>query len=317
MKAVVIREPGGLDNTRIEDVDEPKDGIIIKVEYAGLNPVDINTIKGKTNYKLNPYPHIPGAEFVGTVKNPGKSNKFSEGDRVIIYPRVFDGVCDRCREGREEICRNGGIIGVTTNGGFAEYFSTDEEHLIKIPDSMSFEDAVSLPVGGLTSYHALKLANLKKDERILVVGASGNTGIFALMIARYLGAHVFYVSRKEWLKELGGKAWSGEKVDVILNSLGSDFWNKYLEYLDTGGRLVTFGTFTGIHGDLNIAYLYTGERSIIGATGGTRMELKELVEIVNKNKMKSKIWREYSLENYAKAIEDYDKKDGRIILKIK
>ncbi len=316
MKAIVIREPGGLINTRIEDIEEPKDGIIIRLAYAGLNPVDINTIKGKTNYKLNPYPHIPGAEFVGTISDPGKSTKFKRGDRVIIFPRIFDGTCDRCIEGREEICRNGGIIGVTSNGGFAEYFSTDEDHLIKIPDDMCFEDAVSLPVGGLTSYHALKLANLKKDESILVVGASGNTGVYGVMIAKYLGAKVFYISRKEWLKDLGAQEWNGQRVDVILNSLGSQFWNKYIEYMDTGGRLVTFGTFTGIEGKLNIAYLYTGERSIIGSTGGTRKEMKELIEIVHKNKMKSKIWKIYNLEDYENAIEEYDKKDGRILLRL-
>lgn len=316
MKAVVIREPGGLINTRIEDIDEPRNGIIVKVAYAGLNPVDINTIRGKTNYKLNPYPHIPGAEFVGAISDSGKSEKFKKGDRVIIFPRIFDGTCDKCLEGREELCRNGGIIGVTSNGGFAEYFSTDEEHLIRIPDGMSFEDAVSLPVGGLTSYHALKLANLKSNERILVVGASGNTGIYGVMIAKYFGARVYFISRKEWLKDLGAEPWNGETVDVILNSLGSEFWDKYLGYMDAGGRLVTFGTFTGVEGKLNIAYLYTGERSIIGSTGGTRKEILELINIVLKNNMKSKIWKIYKLEEYEKAIEEYDKKDGRILLKL-
>jgi len=316
MKAVVIREPGGLINTRIEDIDKPENGIIVRVAYAGLNPVDINTISGKTNYKLNPYPHIPGAEFVGTISDPGNSEKFKKGDRVIIFPRIFDGTCDRCLEGREELCRNGGIIGVTSNGGFAEYFSTDEEHLIRIPDGMSFEDAVSLPVGGLTSYHALKLANLKSNERILVVGASGNTGIYGIMIAKYMGARVYYISRKEWLKDLGAEPWKGEIVDVILNSLGSEFWDKYLGYMDSGGRLVTFGTFTGVEGKLNIAYLYTGERSIIGSTGGTRKEMMELLNIVMKNKMKSKIWKIYKLEEYEKAIEEYGKKDGRILLRL-
>jgi len=316
MKAVVIREPGGLINTRIEDIDEPENGIIVRVAYAGLNPVDINTIRGKTNYKLNPYPHIPGAEFVGTISDPGNSEKFKKGDRVIIFPRIFDGTCDRCLEGREELCRNGGIIGVTSNGGFAEYFSTDEEHLIRIPDGMSFEDAVSLPVGGLTSYHALKLANLKSNERILVVGASGNTGIYGIMIAKYMGARVYYISRKEWLNDLGAEPWKGEIVDVILNSLGSEFWDKYLGYMDSGGRLVTFGTFTGVEGKLNIAYLYTGERSIIGSTGGTRKEMMELLNIVMKNKMKSKIWKIYKLEEYEKAIEEYGKKDGRILLRL-
>ncbi|MCL5874577.1 MAG: alcohol dehydrogenase catalytic domain-containing protein [Candidatus Thermoplasmatota archaeon] len=315
MKAIVIRQPGGLENTRVEDVDKPKSPITIRVTYAGLNPVDVNVILGKVNYNITPYPHIPGAEFVGVVEGVTSSKKFKVGDRVVVYPRVYDGSCERCRAGSEELCRTGGVTGVASNGGFSEFFGTDDEHLEKIPDSMSFEDAVSIPVGGLTAYHALSRVGLKSGERLLVIGASGNTGWYSLILGKLKGARTFYVSRKKWVAESGAAEWNKEKVDVIVNSLGSAAWETYMDYLDTGGRVVTFGTLTGREAKLNLAHLYTGERSIIGSTGGTRKEFPELIRLISENKLKSRVWKVFEMSDYENAIKEYENRDGRILLK--
>ncbi|MCL4334292.1 MAG: alcohol dehydrogenase catalytic domain-containing protein [Candidatus Thermoplasmatota archaeon] len=316
MKAVVNRQPGGLENTRFEDVEKPKGKVMVRVTFAGLNPVDINVILGKVNYNISPYPHIPGAEFVGVVDDPGSSRKFRKGDRVLVYPRVYDGTCERCVSGREELCRNGGVTGVASNGGFSEFYGTDDSHLEMIPDAMSFEDAVSIPVGGLTAYHAINRAGLAKGEKFLVVGASGNTGWHSLLLGKLKGAEAFYVSRKKWVAESGAREWNKEKVDVIVNSLGSEVWEPYIDYLDTGGRVVTFGTLTGREARLNIASLYTGERSIIGSTSGTRKEFSELIRIVSENGLKSRLWKIFDLSDYRKAIEEYERRDGRIILRV-
>lgn len=316
MKAVVVRNPGDINSASIEDVDLGMvHGILVKVKYAGLNPVDINTIAKKTNYAIAPIPHIPGAEFVGEVKYSGKSTKFKKGDRVMVYPRIYDGTCDKCKNGEEHLCINGKLIGVGVNGGWAEFFEAREENLVKIPDSMDDVDAVALPIGGLTSYHALLRAGLKKDAKILVFGASGNTGIFAVQFAIAMGAEVFAVSRKRWVFEAGAREWNGEKVNIALNSLGSKFWNEAVEALDTGGKIVTFGTYTGTEISFNIAKVYTRELSIIGTTGGTKKELLEMIEFVQNNGIKSKVWKTYNFENFKSAIEDYENKDGRIILR--
>ncbi|MEM0134767.1 MAG: alcohol dehydrogenase catalytic domain-containing protein [Thermoplasmatales archaeon] len=315
MKSIVIRQPGGLKNTKIEEVEKPKSPVVVRVTYAGLNPVDINVILGRVNYNITPYPHIPGAEFVGVVEN-SSSKRFKVGDRVVIYPRIYDGTCERCRAGAEEICRNGGVIGVGCNGGFSEFFGTDESHLELLPDSMSFEDAVSIPVGGLTAYHALKRAGLKSGERLLVVGASGNTGWYSITLGKLMGAEVFYASRKKMPAESGISEWKDEKIDVIVNSIGTAAWAPYIDYLDTNGRLVTFGTLTGKDASLNLAQLYTGERSIIGSTGGTRKEFAELIKLVSENHIKSRLWKTFELVDYEKAIAEYENRQGRIILKV-
>ena len=84
-----------------------------------------------------------------------------------------------CLNGLDMICRNGGLISVITNGGFAEYISVPERNVFKIPDNLDWDMAASLPVTSLTPYHALKEASLKINEYLLVFGASGSTGMIA------------------------------------------------------------------------------------------------------------------------------------------
>jgi len=316
VKAILIRQPGGLENTKLEDAEKPKSSVVVKVVYAGLNPVDINVILGKVNYNITPYPHIPGAEIVGVVESVTSSKRFKAGDRVLVYPRIYDETCERCRAGKEELCRKGGVMGVGSNGGFSEFIGTDEAHLEALPDSLSFEDAVSIPVGGLTAFHALKRAALQGGERLLVIGASGNTGWYSVVLGKLMGAKVYFVSRKKWVAETGATEWNKETVDVIVNSLGTEAWEGYSEYLDTNGRIVTFGTLTGREAKLNLAHLYTGERSIIGSTAGTRGEFSELVKLVSENHIKSRLWKTYDFKDYEKAISEYGNREGRVILKI-
>ena len=92
---------------------------MVKVKAAGVNPIDYFTVANATGIK--PLPHIPGAEITGIIGKVGEHvTALKEGDKVVLYNRLFDGTCDMRLNGYEMLCRNGGIIGVNTNGGFAE-----------------------------------------------------------------------------------------------------------------------------------------------------------------------------------------------------
>ena len=128
MKAAIFDTPG-LENLRVMDnVKEPQltdhHDVLIRVKVAGVNPIDNFVVSGALP-KLIPLPnHIPGAELSGVVEEVGSHvNNLTKGDRVIIHNKVFDGTCDMCLNGLDMICRNGGLISVITNGGFAEYIS--------------------------------------------------------------------------------------------------------------------------------------------------------------------------------------------------
>jgi len=331
MKALVF-EKFGLNNLKLQDVNEPDIKayeVLIKVKMAGVNPIDYFTVTGIRSVK--PVPHIPGAEFAGIVEKVGSCvSTVKPGDRVIVYNRVFDGTCDMCISGYEMMCRNGGIMGVITNGGFAQYVSVPEKNLIKISDEIIWEMAASLPVSALTSYHAIKESNIKPNDVVVVFGASGNTGMFAVQLAKMMGATVIAVSRKSWLKDLGAdyvtdyfslvnlveKVTNGKMADVIINALGAEIWDYGLQILGRRGKIVVFGALTGSEVKIPMSNIYNMHASIIGTTGGTKKELYELVNICHKCKVK--IWKKFKLEEGKDALESLFSKerDGRIIIEI-
>jgi D-arabinose 1-dehydrogenase-like Zn-dependent alcohol dehydrogenase len=183
MKAVIF-EKQGLDNLHLkEDVDLPtmtEYDVLIKVRAAGVNPLDYITISSLGG--INPLPHIPGVEISGIVTKIGKHvTSLKEGDRVVLYNRIFDGTCDMCLDGNEMLCRNGKMIGVNTNGGFTEYIAAPERNAFKIPDDVGWDVATSLPTTTITPYHALREASLKLNEFLVFFwglweyGHNGNT----------------------------------------------------------------------------------------------------------------------------------------------
>ena len=141
MKAAVF-EKAGIENLKIKhDVEQPNvpdHDVLIRVKMAGVNPIDHITVSGTREIK--PLPHIPGAETSGVVEEVGQHvTSLKRGDRVIVHNKVFDGICDICMSGDDMLCRNGGLIGVVTNGGFAEYMAVPEKNVFKIPDGMQWE----------------------------------------------------------------------------------------------------------------------------------------------------------------------------------
>jgi len=325
MKALVF-DKSGLDNLRVREVPTPLLGphdVLVKVKLAGVNPIDYAVVQ---LIPVQPMPHIPGAEIYGEVEDVGEHVKgVKKGDRVVVYNRLFDGSCDICLSGREMVCRNGGIMSVVTNGGFAEYMAVPEKNLVKV--DLPPELSASLPVAALTSYHALKEAEVKPLDYVVVFGASGNTGAFAIQLAKKMGARVIAVSSKPWVAEFSDhvvgydqvqdkvrEITMGRMADVVINSVGNAVWESSLKVLGVGGRLVFFGGLTGSQVNLDLSTVYGKHQKIIGTTGGTRKELLELTELCKDCRVR--VWRILPLEQGREALEWVAKgKDGRIFLK--
>jgi NADPH:quinone reductase-like Zn-dependent oxidoreductase len=337
MKAAIFEMPG-LENLKVVDnAERPKNddhNILIKVKMAGINPIDYFVVSGSLP-KIEPIPHIPGAESCGIVEEVGShvnEARIMKGDRVVVHNKVFDGTCDMCLNGLDMICRNGGLIGAITNGGFAEYISVPETNVFKIPDNLDWDLAASLPVTSLTPYHALKEASLKINEYLLVFGASGNTGMIAVQIGKKIGARVIAVSRDSWIKSEFGANYiisdydkvvkqvkeitQGKMADVVLNSLGIGTWDSSFASVGINGRWVAFGGLTGADVKLNVQSLYSKQIKLIGSTGGTRKEMQELIDI--SPELKVRVWKKFDLENVKEALQALFSKerDGRILLTI-
>ena len=330
MKALVF-DKSGIQNLKFTDYPDPvikPNEVLIRVKIAGVNPLDYYTVE---RLKVKPIPHIPGAEFSGEVVNVGENVKsVNVGDRVTIYGRIFDGTCDMCMAGYETVCRNGGRIGIETNGGWAEYIAVEEKYVFKLPKEYSWELGSSLSLPALTAYHALKEADLKPYQTLVVFGASGNTGQFLVQLGKKFGAKVIAVSRKKWLKEFGAdlvvdydeveekvkEFTNGKMADVVVNSLGEKFWDKSFSVVGVRGKLVTFGTLLGANVRIDLSQLYSKHISILGVTRGNRRDLVELLELCKDCKVRT--WKVFKLEEGKEALEALFSKerDGRIFISI-
>ncbi|ARM76180.1 zinc-binding dehydrogenase [Acidianus manzaensis] len=297
----------------VKDVSDPKienEEVIVKVRKASITRFDLMNINNPT--KL---PIIPGAEFAGDV----------DGKKVAVYTRTYDGTCKMCRKGMEMFCLSGKRIGVDINGGFAEYVKVPKSNIFY--SDLSYEILSSLSLTALAPYHALRTANVKKEDTVIVLGASSNTGIFALQLAEIIGAktigitnnnikvskNIFnYAEAIEKVKETT----DGEMGDIIINPLGSKYLDLALKLVKKGGTIVTFGTLYGSEAKINLSYLYLNQISLIGTVRGTVQEFKELLELCKK--CKPYIWKEFSLEQINDAISEMSSSErkGRIVLNI-
>jgi len=333
MRAAIF-ERQGLDNLNVKDVEQPTitdHDVLIKVKSAGVNPLDYLTVSNIPGIK--PLPHIPGAEVAGIIEKVGNHvSILKEGDKVVVYNSIFDGTCDMCLSGYEMICRNAGILGVITNGGFADYISAADKNVFKIPDDVQWDVAASLATTTKTPYHALREASLKLNEFLVIFGASGNTGMMAVQFGKKMGAKVIAVSKDNWIKTDFGADYiisdydkvveqvkditQGKMADVVLNSLGVNTWENSFSCVGLNGRWVTFGGLTGADVKLNIQSLYRKQIKLIGSNGSTRKEFDDVIDM--SGKLKVRVWKRFKLEDAKEALQALfaKERDGRILLDI-
>jgi D-arabinose 1-dehydrogenase-like Zn-dependent alcohol dehydrogenase len=334
MRAAVF-ERQGIDNLNVkEDVQQPTiidHDVLIKVKSAGVNPIDYLTVSNIPGIK--PLPHIPGVEVTGIIEKVGNHvATLKEGDKVVVYNSIFDGTCDMCLNGYEMLCRNAGILGVITNGGFADYISAAEKNVFKIPDNVQWDVAASLATTTKTPYHALREASLKLNEFLVIFGASGNTGMMAVQFGKKMGAKVIAVSKDKWIKTDFGADYiisdydkvveqvkditQGKMADVVLNSLGANTWENSFSCVGVNGRWVTFGGLTGAEVKLNVQSLYRKQIKIIGSNGSTRKEFEDVIDM--SRELKVRVWKRFKLEDAKEALQALfaKERDGRILLDI-
>jgi NADPH:quinone reductase-like Zn-dependent oxidoreductase len=230
------------------------------------------------------------------------------------------------------MCINSGnrMIGWDANGGYAEYVAVPKENVFKIPDSLGWEMAASLPIAALTGYHTIKEARLKGDENLVLFGASGNTGMFITQFAAENGANVFAVSDKKWLAGFGARRLigrdnivsevnrltKGRLADVVIDPLGAKTLDSSMSISNYFGRIFIFGALTGHEASMDVHKLFRKEIRIIGITGGSIGEFSELIKKAHGYKVR--VWKTFRLEDGKEALRALNSKsrNGRVMLKI-
>ena len=197
MRAAVLREFG--QPLVLEDVPRPSPGdgeVLLQIEACGVCHSDLHLVSGDwpAFAKLIKRPLVPGHEVVGRVVEIGKGVSAETLNARVGVSWVFwsCGICTTCKEGRENICQNRAITGVTVNGGYADFMVAKATHVIAVPDSLSPAEAAPLFCAGVTVYRALRNAEVMEGQRVAVFGVGG-LGHLAVQIARAMGADVVAV----------------------------------------------------------------------------------------------------------------------------
>jgi propanol-preferring alcohol dehydrogenase len=197
LRAAVLHEFG--QPLVLEDVPRPipQEGeVLLQVEACGVCHSDLHLIRGDwpAFAKLVKRPLIPGHEVVGKVVEIGKAVAEDLMNETVGVSWVFwsCGQCLTCREGRENICQNRAITGVTVNGGYSEFMIAKATHVIAVPNSLSPAAAAPLFCAGVTVYRALRNAEIFQGQRVAVFGVGG-LGHLAIQIARAMETEVIAI----------------------------------------------------------------------------------------------------------------------------
>ena len=326
MRAIVINRHGSADvlhyRTDLPDPRPASGEVIVEVSATSLNRIDLFVRGGYPGMTFD-FPHVPGADVAGTVVEAAPDvDAFAPGDRVMAWPLVACGDCPLCRKGRRALCDNWQYLGLHRHGSYAEHVRIPADSLVRLPDDVSVETAATLPVAGLTAYHALtSVGQLRSGETALIWGGSGGLGTFAVQMARHLGAQVIATvgdaDKRAELESLGPDLilnhhaddvesairdfTDGRGVELVLDSVGAQTFPIGFGLLQKGGRLLLCGKMTGMDVELSLHRTYLRHLSIHGLYLGEKSELEALLQLVRDGTVQPVIDRRFPLADAAEA----------------
>ncbi len=308
MKAVRIHEYGGANVLQVEETNKPQPGrdeVLVRVHASAINPVDIHIREGKAKEMFpTDLPLTLGWDLSGVVESFGIDvNGFNIGDEIYGRPDL------------------------THNGAYAEYITVKASQLSKKPTNLGFNESASVPLAGLTAWQALfDHGQLQPGEKVLIHGASGGVGSFAVQFARWKGAYVIGTASQEnadFVRKLGAdevidyKTGSFETklkdIDLVLDTQGGETQKKSFQVLKEGGRLVT--TLKPEPDEASEAK----KIQVIGFMAQSYPEeLKSIAELIEQGKVKPVVSRVFTLDQAAEA-QDFIENGhvrGKIVLQV-
>ena len=305
MKAIVHSKEKGIAGLKYQEVPEKKPGygeVKVKLKAVGLNRRDLFVINNRT---LEDPVFIPGSDGAGIIEEIGEGvSDFTIHTEVIINPSLDWELAD-------EVPTVPKILGGPSDGTFSEYVIISSKNVVKKPSYLSWEEAGVLSLSALTAYRALfTKGNLKKDQHLLIPGIGSGVATYAMLFAKAIGAKVSVTSRREEKRQQARKYgadrafdnntdWNesleGEKVDVVLDSIGPATFPHYFEVLSPNGCIVNFGASSGDKVEIPLRTLFYPQFNILGTSMGSREEFEQMIEFITKYSLKPIIDKTYSL----------------------
>ncbi|MBI5679617.1 MAG: NAD(P)-dependent alcohol dehydrogenase [Methanobacterium sp.] len=322
MKAIVYEKYGPPEVLQIKEIERPtpKDNeILVKVHATTVTAADVR-MRGflvPLSYWLfarialgfrGPKTEILGGELAGEIESVGKDVKnFKKGDQVFAYPGHH-------------------------GGGYAEYACLPGDSAVAIkPENLTFEEAAAVSFGGNTALHFIKQANIQKGQKVLIYGASGSVGTYAVQLAKYFGAEVTGVcstTNIDLVKSMGADnvidytkedfSKNGEIYDVILDTVGKASLSDCMRSLKEEGTYLQVVATPAVSIQMEWNGL-TSSKTLIGGTAIPQTEnLLFLKELVEAEKIKPVIDRTYTLEQIIDAHRYVDQghKKGNVVITV-
>jgi 2-desacetyl-2-hydroxyethyl bacteriochlorophyllide A dehydrogenase len=316
MKAIIRNEYGSPEVLRLVDIERPMPApgeVVVKVHAASINMADRYLMRGKplvarvmSGGLLRPKSSRLGADVAGEVIEAGRNvHDFKAGDTVFAD------------------------LAASGFGGFSEYVAVPEQYLAHMPANLSYERAAAVPMAGVTALQAIRdKAQVKAGDKVLVHGASGGVGTFAVQMAKALGAEVTAVCSTrnvEMARALGAEhvidytredfARNGRLYDVIIAANGNRSLADYRRALAPGGVLVVTG---GSMSQIFKAMVLGGKRATALSAQPSGADLAEVAALIGSGKISPVIDATYPLAEIATAMRYLEEEHprGKVILAV-
>lgn len=326
MKAAVFYGPDR--PLSVEEVPTPSPGpgqVLIRVAGCGVCHTDLHYIDHGTPTFKKP-PMILGHEISGTVEEAGEGvTNLAAGDRVLVAAVTSCGTCSACRDGRENICAHGEMVGNNIDGGFAEYVVAPAKDTFVLPDDVPLIEGSIIADAITTPYHAVVNRGRVKPGDAVVVFGCGGVGLNVVQMAVAMGGRVVAVDlsadKRDWAVKLGAVAAvdpagvdrldkelrkvTGGGADVVFEAVGKPATQEQaLSALKTGGRAV----FVGYSPDtmtLNSGRVMFRELDVVGSLGCRPVDYPRVIEMVRQGRVKltELVTHQYPLDQMNEALD--------------
>jgi NADPH:quinone reductase-like Zn-dependent oxidoreductase len=341
MQAIVLREHGGPEVLRAEQLPIPEPGpgeVRVRIRAVALNHLDIWVRKGGPAFHLK-YPHRLGADIAGTIDavGPGVSAGAVVGAKTVIQPGLSCGRCAACLGGHDNLCRHYRILGESAQGGYAEYIVIPEVNLAPYPERFDFPHAAASLLPFLTAWQmVVHKARVAPGETVLVHGAGSGIGVAAIQIAKLHGARVIATAgsaaKLERAKALGAdvaidyttadfaavcRAETAKRgVDAVIEHVGGDVFAASIKAVRNGGRIVTCGATAGFQPAIDLRHIFFRQIEVLGSTMGSKADLLAVLGHLAAGRLEPVVSRVLPLAQAAEGHRILERREafGRVVL---
>lgn len=333
MRAAFITKYGKNEKLSFREVDIPTCGdsdVLVEIHAASLNPIDFKIRDGQVKFvRSYKFPLILGHDLAGVVVDVGsKVTRFKKGDKVYSRPQN-----DRI-------------------GSLAQFIAVDESELAHMPKNLTFAEAASIPLVGLTSWQALfDVAGMKRGDRVFIQAGAGGIGTFAIQLAKHFGAYVITTTsprNTDFVRSLGADEiidYTSQKfeevlknVDIVFDTLGGDALYKSFQVLRPNGHVVSISGTPDqrLADDMGLGFLKREILRLVGMKANrlaakvkgyyrfifmtpSGTQLAEIAKLIEDGKIKPIVDKEFSFEEAQKALDylELGRSRGKVVVKIR